>query len=112
MILSGGTPRSSTDWISALLAQSKPQPREARMASSTGLLLHLMAVRGQGEGRGKEGEGRGGKGRERRGKEGRRGKGRRRGREGRGGRGSRERRPEVEGTLMVQRYDTAHHTRL
>ena len=84
MILSGGTPRSSTDWISALLAQSKPQPREARMASSTGLLLHLMAVRGQGEGRGKEGEGRGGKGR-----------GEEAGGVGRGG--------EVEGTLMVQR---------
>ena len=84
MILSGGTPRSSTDWISTLLAQSKPQPREARIASSTGLLLHLMAVRGQGEGRGKEGEGRGGKGR-----------GEEAGGVGRGG--------EVEGTLMVQR---------
>ena len=71
MILSGGTPRSSTDWISALLAQSKPQPREARMASSTGLLLLLTAECGQGEGWGKEGaekrkgrrgEGRGGRG--------------------------------------------------
>ena len=55
MILSGGTPRSSTDWISALLAQSKPQPREARMASSTGSLLLLTAVESEEEGRGGEG---------------------------------------------------------